>query len=53
MKNKNAHNKMTFNKSVVTELNNSELATIQGGSTGVLCDILGDMIKDLTTYPLV
>lgn len=36
MKNKKTHNKMTFNKSAVTELNNNELAYVNGGSSTIM-----------------
>jgi hypothetical protein len=35
MKNQNAKNKLVFNKSVVTDLNNTELMNVKGGTSSM------------------
>ena len=48
MKNQNVKNKFAFNKAIVTELNKNQMTNIQGGSTGAICDYIGDILEDMT-----
>lgn len=48
MKNQNIQNKLAFNKEVVTELNKGQMTNVQGGSTGAICDNIGDILDDMT-----
>ena len=47
MKKQNIKNKLAFNRAIVTELNNSQMTNVQGGSTGAICDVVNDIIDDI------
>lgn len=44
MKKQNFNNRLIFNKNSVTELNNTSLHQVVGGSTGTLCNAIGNAI---------
>lgn len=50
MKNRVNTNKLNFNKSVVTELNDSQLSEVNGG-TGIYCYIVKTIIE--TKIPII
>jgi hypothetical protein len=44
MKKKNFNNRLVFNKTSVIELNNKSLHKVVGGSTGAVCNAIGNAI---------